>query len=176
MRMEWYGNFDIALANLANAVKDKGEIGEAITYYKRAVTSNPDFAEAVCGLANALNSVCKWDGRGGVHHRGGIQDRWHVDDGGVLYDSKQSPNASHGWIERVVVIVEKQLLDGQNWGKHILKSVGIDNLMLQLHQAFEHPKGHSQASHAVRKALAACRKRVGKVLRLYVWSSARPGG
>ena len=153
--VEYDGNFDIALANLANAVKDKGEIGEAIKYYRRAVTSNPDFAEAVCGLANALNSVCKWDGRGGVHHRGGIQDRWHVDESGVLYDSKQSPNTSRGWIERVVVIVEKQLLDGQNWGKHILDSVGIDHLMLQLHQAFDRGTGQDQASNALRKALAA---------------------
>ena len=153
--VECDGNFDIALANLANAVKDKGEIGEAIKYYKRAVTSNPDFAEAVCGLANALNSVCKWDGRGGVRHTRGNQDRWHVDEGGILYDSKRSPTAGCGWIERVVLIVEKQLLDGQNWGKHILHSVGIDNLMTQLGQAFEYHRNHSQASLAVRKALIA---------------------
>ena len=147
------GNFDIALANLANAVKDKGEIGEAIKYYKRAVTSNPDFAEAVCGLANALNSVCKWNGRGGIHHPYGSQDRWHVDENGVLYDSKKTPKATCGWIERVVTIVEKQLLDGQSWGKRILHSVGVESLIKQLGHAFQHPKDQSEASLALRKAL-----------------------
>ena len=42
------GNFDIALANLANAVKDAGRVNDAISYYKRAVKVNPEFAEAVC--------------------------------------------------------------------------------------------------------------------------------
>ena len=153
--VECDGNFDIALANLANAVKDKGEIGEAIKYYKRAVTSNPDFAEAVCGLANALNSVCKWNGRGGVHQPEGNQDRWHVDESGVLYDSKKSPAAYCGWVERVVAIVEKQLLDGQSWGKRILQSVGVESLLTQLGHAFEHHKDHSQALLALHKALTA---------------------
>ena len=152
--VECDGNFDIALANLANAVKDKGEIGEAINYYRRAVTSNPEFAEAVCGLANALNSVCKWDGRGGIRQNRGGQDRWHVDQGGVLYDSKKSSATGCGWIERVVSIVEKQLLDGQNWGKHILQSVGIENLMFQLSQTFEHYEDQDQTSFVIRKALA----------------------
>jgi tetratricopeptide (TPR) repeat protein len=78
------GNFDIALANLANAVKDAGRVNDAIAYYKRAVKVNPEFAEAVCGLANALNSVCNWVGRGGIVNGRGFHDRWHVDDKGML--------------------------------------------------------------------------------------------
>lgn len=128
------GRFDIALANLANAVKDKGEIGDAIKYYKRAVTANPNFAEAVCGLANALNSVCSWSGRGGVRFLGGKRDRWHVDERGLLYDSKISCNTSSGWIERVVAIVEKQLQDGQSWGKGVIHSVGIERMLYLLGQ------------------------------------------
>ncbi|MFW8505940.1 tetratricopeptide repeat protein, partial [Klebsiella pneumoniae] len=76
------------LTNLANAVKDRGRINEAITYYKRAVKSNPDFAEAVCGLFTALNSVCNWKGRGGVLLENGKFDRWHVDEEGMLQDSR----------------------------------------------------------------------------------------
>ncbi len=33
------GTFDIALTNLANAVKDRGRVNDAIIYYKRAVTA-----------------------------------------------------------------------------------------------------------------------------------------
>nr|GFD57003.1 putative UDP-N-acetylglucosamine--peptide N-acetylglucosaminyltransferase SEC [Tanacetum cinerariifolium] len=88
----------IALANLANAVKDKGRISDAILYYKRAVKSSPDFAEAVCGLANALNSVCGWNGRGGIADGQGARDRWHVDENGMLLDARIPGASSSGWI------------------------------------------------------------------------------
>ena len=110
-------NFDIALANLANAVKDKGRISDAIVYYKRAVKSSPDFAEAVCGLANALNSVCGWNGRGGIAEGQGARDRWHVDENGMLLDAKIPGASSSGWIYKVVKLVEKQLADGEGWGR-----------------------------------------------------------
>ena len=126
------GNFDIALANLANAVKDKGNIKDAIQYYRRAVASNPDFAEAVCGLANALNSVCSWSGRGGIGHNQGNRDRWHVDEQGILYDSKNCSTSGSGWIERVVAIVDKQLRDGRSWGTGVLRSIGIEHMVSQL--------------------------------------------
>ena len=130
--VECDGNFDIALANLANAVKDQGKVSDAIKYYKRAVTSNPDFAEAVCGLANALNSVCSWRGRGGINHFMNNRDRWHVDERGDLFDSKKASIPSSGWIERVVAIVEKQLHDGEGWGKGVLHSIGIDKILQRL--------------------------------------------
>lgn len=129
--VECDGNFDIALANLANAVKDQGKVSDAIAYYKRAVISNPDFAEAVCGLANALNSVCNWTGRGGICRSGSGQDRWHVDERGDLYDSKKSIVQNRGWIEQVVAIVEKQLREGEGWGKGVLHSAGVEHLLQQ---------------------------------------------
>lgn len=113
-------NFDIALANLANAVKDKGRISDAILYYKRAVKASPDFAEAVCGLANALNSVCGWNGRGGIADDRGVRDRWHVDETGMLLDARQPGASSAGWINKVVRLVEKQLADGEDWGRGIM--------------------------------------------------------
>ncbi|KAM0799376.1 glycosyl transferase family 41-domain-containing protein [Usnea florida] len=130
--VECDGNFDIALANLANAVKDQGKVSDAIKYYRRAVTSNPDFAEAVCGLANALNSVCNWRGRGGINRSTNNRDRWHVDECGDLLDSKNASIPSSGWIERVVAIVEKQLHDGEGWGKGVLLSIGIDKVLQRL--------------------------------------------
>lgn len=126
------GNFDIALANLANAVKDQGRISDAIDYYKRAVTANPDFAEAVCGLANALNSVCNWRGRGGVKILGPKRDRWHVDEKGMLYDGYARSPAGSGWIERVVAIVDRQLREGEGWGKGVLRSIQHESFVRQL--------------------------------------------
>lgn len=126
------GSFDIALANLANAVKDQGRISDAIEYYRRAVNANPDFAEAVCGLANALNSVCNWHGRGGVRKLGGGKDRWHVDDNGMLYDGFTPSRFDSGWIERVVNIVDRQLRDGEGWGKGTLQSVEVGYLLRQI--------------------------------------------
>ncbi|KAL8901974.1 MAG: hypothetical protein Q9207_004941 [Kuettlingeria erythrocarpa] len=130
------GSFDIALANLANAVKDQGRISDAIDYYRRAVTANPDFAEAVCGLANALNSVCNWHGRGGVRSLGPNRDRWHVDDERMLYDGYTTSRAGSGWIEKVVNIVDRQLREGENWGKGILQSVDSDYLIRQLRHLY----------------------------------------
>ncbi|KAL8953292.1 MAG: hypothetical protein Q9222_000858 [Ikaeria aurantiellina] len=147
------GSFDIALANLANAVKDQGRISEAIDYYRRAVTANPDFAEAVCGLANALNSVCDWHGRGGVKNLGANRDRWHVDVDGMLYDGYTMPHVSSGWIERVVCIVEKQLRDGEGWGKGVLQLDEPGSLSQQLHSFFRHSPADAQISAALRRTL-----------------------
>ena len=128
------GTFDIALTNLANAVKDRGRINDAIVYYKRAVQSNPDFAEAVCGLSTALNSVCDWKDRGGVILQGGRFDRWHVDEKGMLRDSKQFRKAS-GLMKRVVDIVAKQLREASSWGVDTLQGAAGQQLVAQLRDA-----------------------------------------
>ncbi|KAL4797500.1 glycosyl transferase family 41-domain-containing protein [Aspergillus venezuelensis] len=124
-------NFDIALANLANAVKDAGRVNDAIAYYKRAVKVNPEFAEAVCGLANALNSVCNWMGRGGISNSFGFRDRWHVDEQGMLRESP-SMEAGNGWIKRVVDIVDRQLKEGEVWGRGVLTPNTVEQLCAQL--------------------------------------------
>ncbi|KAJ5121801.1 hypothetical protein N7526_008738 [Penicillium atrosanguineum] len=130
------GKFDIALANLANAVKDAGRVNDAISYYKRAVKVNPEFAEAVCGLANALNSVCNWVGRGGIVHGQGFHDRWHVDDKGMLRDA-QSHDTGAGWIKRVVDIVDRQLREGEYWGRGLLTPSTAEQLCAQLATALD---------------------------------------
>ena len=127
--------FDIALANLANAVKDAGRINDAVWYYKRAVKANPEFAEAVCGLANALNSICNWAGRGGIAKGRGFQDRWHVDDQGMLRDASSAESGS-GWIKRVVDIVDRQLKEGETWGCGLLRRGLIEQICGQLAPAF----------------------------------------
>ena len=126
------GKFDIALANLANAVKDKGRITDAIVYYKRAVEVSPDFAEAVCGLANALNSVCGWHSRGGIAEDNGKRDRWHVLPDGMPLNATLVGVKSSGWIKRVVEIVEKQLIEGESWGRGTLTPTILEGLVQQL--------------------------------------------
>ncbi|KAF2197654.1 hypothetical protein GQ43DRAFT_475249 [Delitschia confertaspora ATCC 74209] len=133
-------NFDIALANLANAVKDKGSISDAIVYYRRAVLASPDFAEAVCGLANALNSVCAWTGRGGIADDGGSRDRWHVDDKGMLLDARLPGASSSGWIKRVVDLVEKQLGDGEDWGRGTIDQQFMQDIIRVLHLTQDNPR------------------------------------
>lgn len=149
------GNFDIALANLANAVKDQGRISDAIGYYKRAVSSNPDFAEAVCGLANALNSVCSWQGRGGVVLRSSKQDRWHVDEQGMILDASKPPLIqSSGWIARVVAIVEKQLNDGHSWGAGVLHSIDVNSLLTRCLVTSDTESQHQHETNALTTALS----------------------
>lgn len=126
--------FDIALANLANAVKDQGRTSDAIEYYRRAVKASPDFAEAVCGLANALNSVCDWRGRGGVVLDGGRQDRYHVDESGMILDAS-STGSGGGWMRRVVDIVMKQLKDGAAWGRGTLQDQTLHQVLHQVEVA-----------------------------------------
>jgi len=125
------GTFDIALTNLANAVKDRGRIGDAITYYKRAVRSNPDFAEAVCGLASALSSVCDWRSRGGVFLSGGKHDRWHVNDEGMLQDVLDKRHGS-GLMNRVVGIVRRQLDDSASWGWNTIQEETVSGILMQI--------------------------------------------
>ena len=172
------GTFDIALANLANAVKDHGRISDAITYYRRAVSSNPEFSEAVCGLANALNSVCSWSGRGGVTQSGGKHDRWHVDDEGMLYDSRISRYRGSGWIGKVVSIVEKQLHEGECWGKGILQSIGLEYLLKQFSSTFGAGESGVQNLLALRHSLESWMGRPwegAKVVRLVERATKRLG-
>ncbi|TKW53168.1 putative UDP-N-acetylglucosamine--peptide N-acetylglucosaminyltransferase SEC [Colletotrichum tanaceti] len=128
------GNFDIALTNLANAVKDRGRISDAIAYYKRAVRSNPEFAEAVCGLFTALNSVCDWRGRGGALLQGGVYDRWHVGDDGMIFDATKHGQGS-GLTKKVTDIVSRQLADASTWGLGVLQKSNIAVLAAQLNRA-----------------------------------------
>ncbi|KAG6015314.1 hypothetical protein E4U43_005441 [Claviceps pusilla] len=132
------GLFDIALTNLANAVKDKGRINEAIIYYQRAVNANPGFAEAICGLFTALNSVCNWHGRGGALLESGLYDRWHVANDGRLVDIRISGCGS-GLTKRVVDIVVQQLKDASHWGLGILQEPVIRSLARQLQHLCNNP-------------------------------------
>ncbi|EXJ90987.1 hypothetical protein A1O1_04094 [Capronia coronata CBS 617.96] len=145
------GHFDIALANLANAVKDQGRVAEAIVYYRRAVAANPDFAEAVCGLATALNSVCDWRGRGGICASDKLRDRLHVDDAGA----KHEPSRPYGWINRVVEIVDKQLKDGESWGRGTLTPTMIESLTakLTLHRQSSTDNRRTQLMDVLRQSL-----------------------
>ncbi|RKF75310.1 hypothetical protein GcM1_234019 [Golovinomyces cichoracearum] len=127
-------SFDIALANLANAVKDQGRTHDAIGYFRRAVASSPDFPEAVCGLANSLNSVCDWTGRGGVNLDNGNQDKWHVDEAGMVVEGKKN-YFGWGWMKRVVDIVAKQLDEGSHWGRGTLQDNSIHDFLHKLESA-----------------------------------------
>lgn len=78
-------DFDIALANLGNAIKDVGRPWDAIAYYRRAARADPTLPEAVCGLVNSLSSICDWHGRGAVAGEVG------VDDGGFVIPPGAAP-------------------------------------------------------------------------------------
>ncbi|KAK1145945.1 hypothetical protein N8T08_003892 [Aspergillus melleus] len=157
------GNFDIALANLANAVKDAGKVNDAISYYKRAVKVNPEFAEAVCGLANALNSVCNWVGRGGVVNSYGFRDRWHVDEQGMLRDAYSNET---GWIKRVVDIVDRQLGEGETWGRGLLTPSTIAQLCAQLTPALESRRFASEAMSSILQSWAGEKWEGSRIVKL----------
>lgn len=146
--------FDIALANLANAVKDKGRIADAIFYYRKAVKSSPDFAEAVCGLANALNSVCNWAGRGGIAEDQGSRDRWHVNDNGMLLDAAIPGASSSGWIYKVVKLVEKQLADGEDWGRGIMDEGFVQDIVRPFALAANDAQGIKDKEDSMRRVLS----------------------
>lgn len=148
-------SFDIALANLANTVKDQGRINDAIKYYRRAVKANPDFAEALCGLANSLNSVCDWKGRGGIVKEGGYRDRWHVDDAGTLIDATSVGTVSSGWMKRVVDIVERQLLQGESWGRQALEGNTLNTFLREIEHAETGISGTTARSQMLRSTVEA---------------------
>ena len=97
-------DFDIALANLGNAIKDVGRPWDAIEYYRRATDVNPSLPEAVCGLVNSLCSVCDWRGRGAMPDEVGVDDAGHV----ILPAPREEP----GWITRMAAVTDEQLKQG----------------------------------------------------------------
>lgn len=97
-------DFDIALANLGNAIKDVGRPWDAIAYYRRAARVDPTLPEAVCGLVNSLSSICDWHGRGAVAGEVG------VDDGG--YVIPPSPYPQTGWITNMAAVTDAQIAQG----------------------------------------------------------------
>ncbi|KAI8958521.1 glycosyltransferase family 41 protein [Daldinia sp. FL1419] len=144
------GNFDIALTNLANAVKDRGRISDAIMYYRRAVNANPEFAEAVCGLSTALNSVCDWNGRGGIILHDGEYDRWHVDEKGMIRDAK-TEGVGSGLMKKVVEIVSRQLAESCHWGSGILRNGTLELLVSQINYlAAEGAQNYPDIENALR--------------------------
>ncbi|KAI6013045.1 glycosyltransferase family 41 protein [Pisolithus marmoratus] len=62
-------DLDIALVNMANTLKDTGQCAEAVQYYLRAISVNPNFSDAYCGLSHSMNAVCQWGERGDVDAR-----------------------------------------------------------------------------------------------------------
>ncbi|KAI0244842.1 hypothetical protein L0F63_001158 [Massospora cicadina] len=110
--------FEVALANLGNALKDSGRTQESIEWYRKAVEINPDFTEAVCGLVNALGGVCNWRGRSSY--------------------TDPHTNVTHmGWVDRIALIVDKQLAQGAEWGRGMLQVVAQD-FLADLARAFQH--------------------------------------
>ena len=85
-------DFDVALTNMGNAVKDsvslhlqsrhcrrhlhtaKGRSWEALNFYRRALDINPDIPEALCGLVSSMSSICDWRGRQSSHDECGVDD------------------------------------------------------------------------------------------------------
>ncbi len=104
-RFPAHSKFDVALANLGNAIKDQGRTQDSVQFYRRAVEVNPDFPEALCGLVNALLAVCDWN---------------------EAYE--RQPNL----MSRVSVLVNKQLDDGRMYGAGTLSSDKSIETWLQL--------------------------------------------
>ncbi|KAJ9059566.1 hypothetical protein DSO57_1001106 [Entomophthora muscae] len=111
--------FDVALANLGNALKDSGRTQDSIQWYRKAVEINPDFTEAVCGLVNALGGVCNWRGRSS-------------------YTDPISKITHMGWVDRIAMIVDKQLTQGAEWGRGALQTPAIHDFLGDLARAFQH--------------------------------------
>lgn len=113
---------DVALANLANAIKDTGNIQDSIPFYRRAVAVNPTFPEAICGLVNALGGVCDWLGRGGVN------EPWTVDNSGNIVAAplpdRPGAVARSGYLGQISELVAKQLNDGQQYGAGVVAASG----------------------------------------------------
>ncbi|KAJ1976858.1 hypothetical protein H4R35_002525 [Dimargaris xerosporica] len=135
--VEYNPTFDVAYANLGNAVKDMGRVQDSIQYYMRAVEENPEFVDALCGMANALSGVCDWRGRTGfttqIATARDLPQETELDGMAkklfqiILPKAQQTEVAADptrlgamGWMDRVVSIVELQLLDGMQWGKGAL--------------------------------------------------------
>ncbi|CAO1630772.1 unnamed protein product [Sympodiomycopsis kandeliae] len=89
-------NFDVALANLANSLRDIKCTEASLTYYRRALQSsaNGKMPEALCGLLNALLELDDWS----------------------------DAFATGGLLDQVVELVEKQLTDGLSYGAAVLRT------------------------------------------------------
>ena len=81
--------------------RQQGRSWDAIEYYRRAVSLNPDLPEATCGLVNSLSAICDWRGRGAVPNEVGVDDN-----GGIIMPLE---HGSPGWITKMIEICERQI-------------------------------------------------------------------
>ena len=121
-------SFDVALANLANAIKDMGHVQDSIGWYYKAVEINPHFPEAVCGLVNALGGVCDWRNRGSLGGDIGVGKDNRILDPNVPADVQE---AYSGWMPRIAELVARQLAEGQAYGSGILRASMLPNEWLK---------------------------------------------
>ncbi|KAG8682147.1 hypothetical protein FRC09_016985, partial [Ceratobasidium sp. 395] len=111
-------DFDVALANIANATKDAGHLIEAIEYYKRAVVANPYFPESIVGLVNVLGSVCDWQGRGG------LALDLYMDSTGAIVSRQEGTIDSRipGFLDKLTEICDSQIVSGYRTNSGVIAS------------------------------------------------------
>lgn len=103
---------------MANATRDAGKLIESIEYYRRAVLANPYFPESIVGLANALESVCDWQGRGGL-----TMELYLDVTGAIIARSDDRVDSrAPGFLDKLIEICDSQIINGYHSSTGIIAS------------------------------------------------------
>lgn len=107
---------------------------DAIPYFMRAISVDPDLPEAICGLANSRNAICDWVGRGALDSDLG------VDDAGFMIVSAYGTDGRAGYLHRVADITKEQLRSSYLNNVGLVSSLGnLDYWMGWVEKALDEP-------------------------------------
>jgi hypothetical protein len=93
---------------------------ESIKYYQRALAISPDFPDVVCGLVNALSSICDWRG-----YRGSTGSEPIVNEQlAIIFRATKQDFVPHGWMGKLEKVTKKQLSESYAHGTGLVRLVG----------------------------------------------------
>lgn len=80
----------------------------------------PDFPDVICGLVNALSSICDWrGGRGSIGNEPMVTDQLQL-----VYRTSKQDTIPHGWMGKLETATQSQLDEGYLFGTGVIQTYG----------------------------------------------------
>lgn len=104
---------------------------ESIEFYQRALSVSPDFPDVICGLVNAMSSICDWRG-----NRGSTGNEPIVTESlSLQFRASKEDKTPFGWMGKLEKVTKQQIHDAYAYGAGSVRIAGSVEEWLTLVEA-----------------------------------------